>query len=245
MNVLSLAQRDPVLVAKQCATIDFLSGGRLLPAFGVGSDAGPEWAALGIDPRTRGGRMDEALEIVSRLWREDSVDFAGVHFRFSGVQIAPRPAQAELPLWIGGSSKAAIRRTATWGTGWQGGIDTPEGAGRTIAAIKAALAGTGRTIDDDHYGIGFPFRFGRADDHPAIAATMKAYGAYGGIDPGAYFAIGDAATILERLADYIKIGASKFILRPLGFGDAEMMAQTERLIAEVLPAAPKQVEAGA
>src|SRR5437660_4265107 len=76
MNVLSLAQRDPVLVAKQCATIDMLSGGRLLPAFGVGSDRSPEWTAMNLDPRTRGAKTDEALEIIGRLWREDRVDFA-------------------------------------------------------------------------------------------------------------------------------------------------------------------------
>jgi probable F420-dependent oxidoreductase len=235
MNVLSVAQRDPVLVAKQCATIDFLSGGRLLPAFGMGSDKGPEWAAMGIDPKSRGARTDEALEIIGRLWRENSVDFAGAHFHLSGASIAPRPVQAELPMWIGGSSKAAVRRTARFGTGWQGGIDTPETAGRVVAEIKIALAAAGRAIDEDHYGSGFPFRFGRIDDHPEIAATMKAYAAYGGIDPAAYFAIGDARTILARLSDYIAAGVSKFILRPMGVGDEEMMAQTERLIAEVLP----------
>src|SRR5215471_11649056 len=140
MNVLSLAQRDPVLVAKQCATIDVLSEGRLLPAFGIGSPLGPEWKALGIDTRSRGKRMDEGLEIVSRLWREDAVDFDGVHFKLKGASIAPKPAQAELPMWIGGSSEAAIRRTARYGTGWQAGPETPAEAGRVVAAIRAATA---------------------------------------------------------------------------------------------------------
>jgi hypothetical protein len=67
---------------------------------------------------------------------------------------------------------------------------------------------------------------------------MRAYAAYGGIDPETYFAIGDAGKMLTRIDAYIAGGVSKFILRPLGFGDADMMAQTERLIAEVLPMAP-------
>src|SRR5260221_9512647 len=98
MNVVSLALRDPVLLAKQCATIDVLSEGRLLPAFGIGAPNGPEWQAMGLDARTRGARMDEALEIVRRLWREDSVDFDGVHFRLRDASIAPKPVQKELPL---------------------------------------------------------------------------------------------------------------------------------------------------
>src|SRR6202044_2628735 len=83
VNVVSVAMRDPVLLAKQCATIDVLSQGRLLPAFGIGSPLGPEWTALDIDTRTRGKRTDESLEIIARLWREESVDFAGKHYRLS------------------------------------------------------------------------------------------------------------------------------------------------------------------
>src|SRR5262245_46279387 len=76
VNVLSLAFRDPVLLAKQCATIDVLSEGRLLPAFGIGSPLAPEWRALNLDTKTRGRKTDEGLEIIGRLWREDAVDFS-------------------------------------------------------------------------------------------------------------------------------------------------------------------------
>jgi probable F420-dependent oxidoreductase len=235
MNVLSLAQRDPVLVAKQCATIDMLSGGRLLPAFGVGSDRSPEWNAMNLDPKTRGARTDEALEIIGRLWREDKVDFAGKHYHLTGATIAPKPVQPDLPMWIGGSSPAAIRRTARFGTGWQGGAENPELTAQVITAIKAALKETGRAIDEDHYGAGFPFWFGTADD-PGVAKTLAAYKALGLTDPLSYFAIGDADTIVGRIAAYIEAGISKFILRPMGRDDDEIIAQTERLIGEVIPA---------
>src|ERR1700744_4004253 len=85
MNVVSLALRDPVLLAKQCATIDVLSEGRLLPAFGIGSPVGPEWKALNIDTKTRGRKTDECLEIIRRLWREESVDFAGAFYKLKGA----------------------------------------------------------------------------------------------------------------------------------------------------------------
>jgi hypothetical protein len=96
MNVVSLALRDPVLLAKQCATIDVLSEGRLLPAFGIGSPLGPEWVALDIDTKTRGRRTDESLEIIARLWRDESVDFAGKYYRLNGASISPKPVQPDL-----------------------------------------------------------------------------------------------------------------------------------------------------
>jgi probable F420-dependent oxidoreductase len=234
VNVVSLALRDPVLVAKQCATIDVLSEGRLLPAFGIGSPRAPEWAALHLDTRTRGARTDEGLEIIRRLWREDKVDFAGTHYRLSGAAISPKPVQTELPMWIGGSSEAAVRRTARYGTGWQAGPETPDEAGRMVAAIRAATADAGRTIDEDHYGAGFPFYFGQAAS-PALRGPMQAYEKRTGRDPATYFAVGDAGAIVQRIAEYIAVGISKFVLRPLGSDGEEVIAQTRSLIEGVLP----------
>ncbi|MDE2007442.1 MAG: LLM class flavin-dependent oxidoreductase [Rhodospirillales bacterium] len=234
VNVLSLALRDPVPVARQCATIDYLSEGRLLPGFGIGSRQGPEWAAMGLDFAASGARTDEALEIIARLWRGEAVDFDGAHFHLRGARISPLPAQAELPMWIGGGSRAAIRRTARFGTGWQAGPETPDQAAEVIAAIKTALAASGRRIDEDHYGAGIPFRFGRPAD-PILAAAGAAYRARTGRDPARYFAVGDAATIRERIEAHVAAGVSKFILRPVASGEAEMAAQTRRLIEEVLP----------
>lgn len=236
MNVLSMALRDPVLVAKQCATIDVLSEGRLLPAFGIGSPRGPEWEALGIDTRTRGEKTDEGLEIVRRLWREDSVDFAGKHYRLAGAAIAPKPVQPDLPLWIGGGSAAAIRRTARLGTGWLGGPETPQEAGRIVAAIRAAAAEAGRTIDADHYGAGFACWFGAATD-PPVRAAMAAYAKRTGRDPAAHIVAGDAGAVVQRIAEYVDAGVSKFVLRPIGSDDAEMLAQTRKLLEQVLPLA--------
>lgn len=234
MNVVSLALRDPVLVAKQCATIDVLSEGRLLPAFGIGSPLAPEWKALSIDTATRGAKTDEGLTIISRLWREESVDFDGRFYKLKGAAISPKPVQPDLPMWIGGSSEAAIQRTARVGTGWQAGPENPEEAGRVVAAIKAAAAKVGRTIDDDHYGSGFPFYFGSHDD-PVLKRPMEAYQKRTGRDPLGYFAVGDADTIVERVADYVANGVEKFVLRPVGKGDDAILAQTRRLIEEVVP----------
>ena len=137
-------------------------------------------------------------------------------------------------MWIGGSSEAAIRRTARFGTGWQAGGETPEDIGAVVAAIREAAIAEGRPIDDDHYGAGIAFRFGRPDD-PALERLFDAYRRRTGREPQKYFAIGDAAAIVERIAGYVEGGISKFILRPAARGDAEMLAQTRRLVEEVLP----------
>ena len=248
MNVVSLAFRDPVLLAKQCATIDMLSDGRLLPAFGIGSSLAPEWQALGMDTKTRGRKTDECLEIIRRLWREESVDFSGAFYKLKGVTIAPKPVQPDLPMWIGGSSEAAIRRTARVGTGWQGGPETPAEAGRIVAAIRAATAEAGRSIDDDHYGASFPFYFGRSAQ-PALQRAMEAYAKRTGNDANGYFAVGDAGVIVERIAEYIAAGASKFVLRPVGASGEEVLAQTRQLIEQVLPEVvsrwPRRAKVGA
>jgi probable F420-dependent oxidoreductase len=234
VNVVSVALREPVLVAKQCATIDVLSGGRLLPGFGIGSPRGAEWTTMHIDTTTRGRKTDEALDIISRLWSGEALDFNGRHFKLTNASIAPVPVQPDLPMWIGGSSEAAIRRTARLGTGWQAGPETPEQAKVVVAAIKAAAIEEGRPIDDDHYGAGIPFRFGSPDD-PALVPLFEAYKKRTGREPRDYFAIGDADAIVARIADYVDAGISKFILRPSAKGDDELMTQTRRLIDEVLP----------
>jgi probable F420-dependent oxidoreductase len=234
VNVIAIAMRDPVLLAKQCATIDVLSAGRMLPGFGIGSPRGAEWDALHLDPSTRGKKTDEALEIISRLWKGESLNYAGTHFHLTDASISPLPVQANIPMWIGGSSDAAIRRTAKYGTGWQAGAETPENVGRVIAAIKQALVKTGRSIDEDHYGAAFAFRFGSPDD-PGALKVMERYQARTGRDASAHFVFGDAAAIVDRIARYVDNDASKFVLRPAADGDEDMYTQTRRFVEEVLP----------
>jgi probable F420-dependent oxidoreductase len=235
MNVTVVAFRDPLVLAKECATIDFLSHGRLLPAFGVGPDLAPEWQATGRTPEGRGRRCDEALAIMARLWTGERVTVAGEHYRYRDVQIAPLPAQRPLPLWIGGRSAAAIRRTARLGTGWLGGVESPEQVAPVVAAIAAASAAAGRPIDPDHYGAAFAFRFGSWDD-AIVQRTARFLAALAQTsDPRRHAAVGGAADILARIEEFKAAGISKFVLRPIAAGDAEMREQTERLIGEVLP----------
>ncbi len=115
-NLVVLPYRNPLLVAKAGATLDRLSGGRFVLAVGVGHLKG-EFAALGVDYEKRAGLVDEALDVIGRIWTDDAVSFAGEHFEFRGVTARPRPA-ARPRIWIGGNTAAARRRVATFGDGW-------------------------------------------------------------------------------------------------------------------------------
>jgi probable F420-dependent oxidoreductase len=226
MNAVVASLRDPLVLAKQCATIDFLSRGRLLPVFGVGVEADPVWKATGRDPRERGRRADEALAIAQALWRGEEVHAEGRFFRYAGARIAPLPVQQPLPCWIGGSSAAAIRRTARLGTGWLAGLSPPEEVARVIAAIRAELAATGRKIDADHYGATLPCRVGDPD-----GAHAERFGrARAGL-----VAVGTPAELVARARAYLAAGATKLVLIPLARGTRDVTEQAERLVGEVIP----------
>ena len=234
MNVASLGLRDPLLLAKQCATIDMLSEGRLLPAFGVGSPRGPEWQVRGEAFDKGAKRTEEGLEIVSRLWSEERIDFEGTFYRMREASISPRPVQDPLPLWIGGSSRAAIRRTARWGTGWQAGGEAPDEVAPVVRAILEAVAGEGRDMDPEHFGTGFNVRFGSWDE-PLVSRAAEAQYRRTGRDPRRQWAVGGREDIVGRIREFVDAGISKFILRPLGRDDDDIAGQTRRLIEEVIP----------
>ena len=235
MNVASLGNRDPLLMAKQCATIDVLSGGRLLPAFGVGNIRSDDWGAVGLETEGRGQRTNEGLEIITRLWREESVTFEGKYFQFRDVTISPKPLQKRFPVWIGGSSVSAILRTAKFGTGWQAGFETPEEVELIICDIKKALLKERRHIEEDHYGAGFGFRFGSWDDDIVTVAASN-YKAGSGRDPLNSIVAGTDCDIATRIEEYVNVGVSKFVLRPIAHGDDDVVDQTSQLIEKVLPA---------
>jgi probable F420-dependent oxidoreductase len=235
MNVASVGLRDPVLLARQCATIDMLSEGRLLPAFGIGSPHSADWKGTGTSTRGRGQRSDEALHIIAALWRGERVSFEGRFHRCEDAVIAPLPVQRKLPLWIGGSSEAAIARTARIGTGWMGGRETPAEAARVVGAIRQAAQALGRRVPADHFGVGVYFRIGAPDDAAVQAETAKLRARFPDRDPSGTIAAGSAPVILARLREYVAAGVTKFVLRPVARGDDDFIDQTRRYIEQVQP----------
>lgn len=235
MNAIVVPLRDPLILAKECASLDYLSGGRLLPVFGVGGETNPEFRATGRTPKGRGAQSDEILDIMSALWGGEPVTYEGKYYQYREAVISPKPVQSPLPLWIGGSSEAAIRRTARIGTGWLAGLQSPSQVAPVVAAIRQKSAEAGRPLDDDHYGAGFAFRFGSVDE-PVVQRQAAALSRLPEApDPFTYLAAGDASAIAFRLREYIEAGISKFVLRPIAESDEELMEQTARLTEEVIP----------
>lgn len=146
-EVLVLPQRQPVLAAKQFSTIDTLSGGRLRVGVGVGWQES-EYDALGMDFHTRGRAMDEAISLMQACWRDETIEFAGDHFSAESMAMEPKPPQGGgIPLWIGGGSKAALRRAGQVGDGWMAsGMLGSQGAD-AIAEVKQVAEKAGRDPD--------------------------------------------------------------------------------------------------
>ncbi|MGE5273528.1 MAG: TIGR03619 family F420-dependent LLM class oxidoreductase [Verrucomicrobiota bacterium] len=118
-GIVLLPLRHPSVVAKEFASLDYISGGRVILGVGVGGEGEKDFEAVGADPRERGARTDEAMQALRELFGAPPANFSGRFFTFEEISIAPGPAQdGGPPLWVGGRSEAAIRRAAELGDGW-------------------------------------------------------------------------------------------------------------------------------
>ncbi len=233
-SVLVLPFRTPVVLAKALATIDYLSGGRMLPAVGVGAEPPAQFEASGVPFAERGRRADEMIRILRRLWAEDEVTFHGEFYRLDRVTISPKPAQSPLPLWVGGKSEAAQRRAGRLGDGWIPSFITPEEFGRGVVRVREHAAAAGRDVPADHFGA--LINYALADSPEAGWRAAAAYAPPGRADEAtlrAAGAFGPPEVVAARLEAYMAHGGSKFILLPLCPPD-RMLAQIRRVAEEVI-----------
>jgi probable F420-dependent oxidoreductase len=240
-SVLVMPFRAPVLAARELAMIDYLSGGRMLPAVGIGAvgiggESEREFNAAGVPFKERGRRTDEAIRIMRLLWEEDEVSFAGEFWKLERVTVRPKPVQQPFPLWIGGNSEAAMRRAGRLGDGWIPSLITsPQlriGVGKTQAFAREA----GREVPADHFGV--LVNFGLDEDGRSARAAAEPYIPKGRVDDAtlaACTAFGPPEVVRARLEEYVAAGASKFVLRPMCPPD-RMLEQLARLAEDVIPA---------
>ncbi|TPG32672.1 LLM class F420-dependent oxidoreductase [Mycolicibacterium hodleri] len=144
-GVLLLPEHNPVLMAKQAATLDALSGGRFTLGIGVGWSR-EEFEALGVPFEKRAARTAEYVEAMRTLWRDDIASFLGEFVGFDSVRVNPKPVHGgRIPIVLGGNSDAALRRVVDWGDGWYGfNVDGARAAAEHVGKIRAWCAERGR-----------------------------------------------------------------------------------------------------
>jgi alkanesulfonate monooxygenase SsuD/methylene tetrahydromethanopterin reductase-like flavin-dependent oxidoreductase (luciferase family) len=168
IGIYQLPLRHPTVVARQLSTIHESHPGRLVFGVGVGGDDPAEMRACGVDPRTRGKRMDEGLRVLRALLAGGPVSFSGDVFRLDAVTI--EPAAPDLPIIIGGRSDAALRRTGRYGDGWVGIWTSPERFAAAIAQVAGEADAVGRTVGNWRHAMTIWCGFG--DDRARAARDL-------------------------------------------------------------------------
>lgn len=237
-SVVTVPARNPVALANTYANLDYLTGGRgrVIMAIGLGAD--PRLGELmGIPAEERAGRLREAVEIMRRLWTEDSVEFSGEYYQLDGVSVNPKPAQGALDIWIGGNSEAALKRIARYGDGWFPVAIPPAEFGAKLDRLMDYCEAAGRVVERDEAGMILPTHvtpdrdrariardryLARRSDPPAIEA-FEAYSAFGPSE--------ECVATIER---YVEQGCTKFVLSPVG-QPSEMIDQIETYSRDVIP----------
>jgi probable F420-dependent oxidoreductase len=146
-GIVILPQRNPVVLAKQLATLDVVSQGRLVFGMGVGY-VEPEMSAVGVPMQGRGARADEYLQAMRELWESDAPTFRGRHVDFGGVDAHPRPMQRPLPVVVAGHSAAAHRRAVRHGDGWYGFMLDRAAAAQQIESLRNEARAAERDLTD-------------------------------------------------------------------------------------------------
>jgi probable F420-dependent oxidoreductase len=201
-----------VRLAKQLATLDALSEGRLLVTFVPGLTQEPESSAIGVPPKARGRAIEEAVPILRALWAGETVTHHGVVGDFDDVTLTPRPVQQPLEFWFGGIARASLERCGRLSDGWLPSLCTPDEAAEGKRVIDDAAAGAGRTISPEHFGVSVGYaRDPLAPDAIARIASRRRDDRHAVEE---LVPVGPAAlrALLERFLD---VGFSKFVLRPL------------------------------
>ncbi|HEY5679111.1 MAG TPA: LLM class F420-dependent oxidoreductase [Pseudomonadales bacterium] len=216
-TVLILPYRPPVATAKQLATLDVVSGGRLILGVGIGWMA-EEAAVLGMPWDHRGRRSDEQLEIFRRLFTETEPSFEGEFYSFPKVGFEPKPVQQPVPVWVGGSTPAAFRRVARFGQAFHAAFQPLAEVGREWRAVQAACEEIGRDPSD-------------------LSLSLRLY-----LDPDSRMepeksVAGSAEQMRERLFELAAAGVGHVVLDPVARGGVQGRLDAVRgFMTDVAPA---------
>ncbi|CAB4892440.1 unannotated protein [freshwater metagenome] len=215
MSVMVLPGRNPVVLAKELATLDRLSNGRLLPAFGLGVADPHEQQAFGVERRDRAKIFDEALAVMRSCWTDDEVTFHGERFHYDGLRVQPKPKQQPLEVWLGGIAPSELKRVGRLADGWLPSFVTPAdvAAGRPI--IEEVAREHDRTVPADHFGALIPYAHGPLPDAlmAGLAARRPDLADIGALVPTGW------DQLLALIDRFVDVGTTKFVVLPINEPD--------------------------
>lgn len=212
-SVYLLVLRHPVVVARQLSTLASLAPGRLVFGVGIGGEDRNEVACCGVDPATRGRRMDESMAVLRRLLAGEAVSHRGDFFGLDGTAVLPAPPRP-IPFVVGGRSAAAVHRAGRLGDGWLGIWVSPERFASAVADVANVAQAAGRPEIGWQHGMTVWCGFGqdRADGERVVSRAME--GLYG--VPFAkfdkYVPRGTPADVADALRPYVEAGCRTFNL---------------------------------
>lgn len=242
--VLLAALRHPVLLAQTLGTVDLISQGRLVIGVGVGGafndEQRGEWAAAGVDPAKRAGRLEEILQVVRALGSGEALTFAGDHFQLDGVKVEPRPVQkGGVPIllachWRAQARQAQLQRAAKWGDGLISISDTPDEYAQVVAGVRDMTAEIGR--DPDSLENAFYLTVNMDPDQRKAQADAedfltRYYGA--NIWGTRWGPFGDPERVKQRMSEYAEAGAGTLVVR---FASFDPQRQLDLFLDQVVPA---------
>jgi len=237
VGVYLLALRSPAVAAKQAATLDVLSGGRLIFGVGVGGENPKEFELCGIPHKERGARVNEGIDVVRALWRDSPASFHGRFTRFESVSIDPKPVQQPPPIWIGGRSDAALARAGRQGDGWMSYVVQADRYAQSLDKIRAAAATAGRSMEKftaAHLVFTTVGRDYEAAKRAWVSVLSKRYAQ--DFEPLAkrYGVIGTPEQCAEQLERFRAAGCNYFVMGAIG-DPRDERAQLETIAAEIIP----------
>ncbi|WP_165485771.1 LLM class flavin-dependent oxidoreductase [Frankia sp. Cppng1_Ct_nod] len=233
-GVFLLPLRHPVPVARQVATLAAIAPGRFVFGVGIGGEDRAEVEACGVDPATRGRRMDEALAILRALLAGEAVTVDGEHFRLREVRVSP-PPPGGVPIVIGGRSAAAVRRAGRHGDGWLGVWISPDRFASVVADVDHTAVSSGRHGVVWRHGLLAWCGFGRSVE-AAGALVSRAMEDFYGVPFerfSKYVPRGTPQDVAEALAPYLEAGCRDVHLLPVAGDEDEALesaAEVRRLL---------------
>ena len=230
MSVMVLPGRNPVLVAKEMASLAMLSNNRLLPAFGLGAADPREHAGFGVAREDRAPMFNEAMGLMRRLWTETDVTHEGRFYSCAGISVAPKLAKP-LEVWLGGIAPSELRRVGRLADGWLPSFITASEAAEKRLTVQQAAAEAEREIDPEHFGVlivysaSEPLGGGFIDRIKQRRPDVT--------DLSELFPVGmeQLRSLINRFVD---AGYSKFVLLPAR-PPQNMTSELELLASEILP----------